>query len=92
MAVALLAGLFGVSFIRSIWSTYERMQGIVDLAHWLAFAVVLVSTLRTAANWRTLLNVNLAVSLFLALLGAGKLIGAAGRLHSTSSSRTPGSS
>ena len=75
VAVALLAGLFGVSFLRSFWSTYERMQGIVDLAHWLAFAVVLVSTLRTAANWRTLLNVNLAVSLFLALLGAGKLVG-----------------
>lgn len=75
VAVALLAGLFGVSFLRSFWSTYERMQGIVDLAHWLAFAVVLVSTLRTAANWRMLLNVNLAVSLFLALLGAGKLVG-----------------
>ena len=76
LAVALLAGLFGVSLIRSIWSTYERMQGIVDLAHWLAFAVVLVSTLRTAGNWRMLLNVNLAVSLFLALLGAGNLVGA----------------
>ncbi len=75
LAVALLAGLFGVSLLRSIWSTYERMQGIVDLAHWLAFAVVLVSTLRTAGNWRMLLNVNLAVSLFLALLGAGKLVG-----------------
>lgn len=75
VAVALLAGLFGVSFLRSFWSTYERLQGIVDLAHWLAFAVVLVSTLRTSANWRMLLNVNLAVSLFLALLGAGKLVG-----------------
>ena len=75
VAVALLAGLFGVSLLRSLWSTYERMQGIVDLVHWLAFAVVLVSTLRTTDNWRTLLNVNLAVSLFLALLGAGKLVG-----------------
>ena len=75
LAIALLAGLFGVGVLRSIWSTYERMQGIVDLAHWLAFAVVLVSTLRTADNWRMLLNVNLAVSLFLALLGVGKLVG-----------------
>ena len=75
VAIALLAGLFGVSFLRSFWSTYERMQGIVDLAHWLAFAVVLVSTLRTADNWRMLLNVNLAVSLFVALLGAGKQVG-----------------
>ena len=75
LAVALLAGLFGVSFLRSMWSTYERMQGIVDLAHWLAFAVVLVSTLRTTGNWRTLLNVNLGVSLFLSLLGVGKLVG-----------------
>ena len=37
VAVSLLAGLTGVSPQRSLWSTYERMQGIVDLAHWLAF-------------------------------------------------------
>ena len=74
--VALLAGLFGVSLIRSLWSTYERMMGVVDLAHWLALAVVLTSTLRTARNWRILLNVNLGVSLFMALLGFAQLYGA----------------
>ena len=35
--VALLAGVFGVSLQRSLPSTYERMQGLVDLAHWVAF-------------------------------------------------------
>ena len=75
LAVALLAGLFGVSVTRSLWSTYERMMGVVDLAHWLALAVVLASTLRTAGNWRILLNVNLGVSLFMALLGFAQLYG-----------------
>ena len=73
--VALLAGLFGVSVTRSLWSTYERMMGVVDLAHWLALAVVLASTLRTARNWRIILNVNLGVSLFMTLLGLAQLYG-----------------
>ena len=59
--IALLATVFSVSPTRSLWSTYERMQGWVDLAHWATFVVVLVSTHRTWAHWRTLLNFNLGV-------------------------------
>ena len=66
--VSLLAAGFGVSVQRSLWSTYERMQGVVDLAHWLAFAVVLVSMLRTGAGWRALLTLNLAASSAMACL------------------------
>ena len=69
LVVALLAGVFGVSLQRSLWSTYERMQGLVDLAHWVAFALVLTSTIRTLPDWRTLLNFNLGVSLVMGLLG-----------------------
>ncbi|MDE2691320.1 MAG: O-antigen ligase family protein [Acidobacteriota bacterium] len=54
-AVSLVSAAFGVSPLRSVWSTYERMQGLVDAAHWLALAVVLVSVLRTRAAWRALL-------------------------------------
>ena len=68
LGVSLLAAGFGVSVQRSLWSTYERMQGVVDLAHWLAFAVVLVSMLRTGAEWRALLTLNLAVSSAMACL------------------------
>ena len=67
--IALLATFFSVSPTRSLWSTYERMQGWVDLLHWATFVVVLVSTHRTWAHWRTLLNFNLGVGILIALLG-----------------------
>lgn len=43
------------------------MQGLVDAAHWLAFAVVLVSMLRTGRDWRRFLNLNLGIGLVVAL-------------------------
>ena len=67
--IALLATVFSVSITRSLWSTYERMQGWVDLAHWVTFVVVLVSTHRTWVHWRTLLNFNLGVGIVIGLLG-----------------------
>ena len=68
LGVSLLATGFGVSAQRSLWSTYERMQGVVDLAHWFALAVVLASMFRAASEWRALLTFNLAVSLAMACL------------------------
>ena len=68
LGVSWLAAGFGVSLQRSMWSTYERMQGVVDLTHWLAFAVVLVSMLRTGAGWRALLTLNLGASSAMACL------------------------
>ena len=56
LAATILAGLAGVSLQRSLWSTYERMQGIVDLLHWFALTLVLVSVFRSFQDWRTLLN------------------------------------
>ena len=68
LGVAVLAAYSGVGLERSLWSTYERMQGVVDMAHWFVLAVVLASTVRTIRNWRILLNLNLSVSLMIALL------------------------
>ena len=105
VAVSLLASLTGVSLQRSLWSTYQRMQGVIDLAHWLALVLMLSSVLRpglasmswlparssrrerrrgadefslseyavtalgSLLSWRGLLNVNLGISLFVALMG-----------------------
>ena len=63
LAAAVLSAAFGVGPQHSFWSTYERMQGIVNAAHWAAFAVVVASVARTWADWTRLLNVNLAVGL-----------------------------
>ena len=66
---SLISAMVGVSFQRSFWGDFRRMGGVFDLAHWFAFAVVLVSVLKDGKQWRWLLNANLGVSLLVALLG-----------------------
>ena len=61
LIVSLAASFAGVSLTRSLWSSYERMQGVVDLAHWFAFALAAAAVFRTLADWRLLFTVNLAV-------------------------------
>ena len=72
LGVAALSAGFGVSVQRSFWSNYERMQGVVDQAHWFALAVVLVSVLRTGRDWRILLTLNLAVGMAIALMAVAE--------------------
>ena len=68
LAVSLLAAYFGVSVQRSLWSSYERMQGVVDLAHWLALAVVLSSVFRSRGAWRALLMASVGTGVAMACL------------------------
>ena len=75
LVVSLIASFAGVSLQRSIWSTYERMHGIVDLAHWLAFALVLTSVFRTRQDWRLVLNLSLLTGVVMALMGAAVMAG-----------------
>ena len=72
LLVSILAGLTGVSPVRSMWSTYERMQGLFDLAHWFCFVIVAASVFRTFASWRALFSVNLAAGTVVAILGLGQ--------------------
>ena len=66
VGVSLLAAFFGVSPQRSLWSSYERMQGVIDTVHWFALAVVLASMLRSRGAWRALLGFNAAAGAALA--------------------------
>ena len=75
LVVSLIASLAGVSPQRSIWSTYERMQGVVDLAHWVAFALVLTSVFHTRQDWRHVLNLSLLIGVVMALMGAAVMVG-----------------
>ena len=68
-AVSWLAGAFGVSYVRSLWSTYERMQGIVDLAHWLAFSAMAATAFGGLREWRALFTFNLLVGIAVCALG-----------------------
>lgn len=68
-SVSIITSFTGVSFIRSLWSTFERMNGIVDQAHWLAFILVAGSVYRSLANWRVLFSLNLGMAGFVSLIG-----------------------
>ena len=72
LAIAFLSALFGVSLQRSLWSTYERMQGVVALAHGFAYVLVLGSVYRSWNDWWTILNFNLSVGLLMSLLGVAQ--------------------
>ena len=73
LGVAVLSACLGVSAERSFWSTYERMRGVVDQAHWFALALVLVSVVRPA-QWTILLNVNLAIGGVVAVWAVGQYL------------------
>ena len=62
LLVSGVAGALGVSPTRSLWSTYDRMQGVFDLAHWFVFTLMAGSVFRGAGDWRLLFSINLAVS------------------------------
>ena len=90
-AAALLAALLGVGATRSLWSTFERMDGWVGLAHWSVFALLLAAMFRTWAHWRGLLNASVLVGLAAAVIalaehyggGFGYLYVSGGRLTGT---------
>ena len=68
LGISLIAACFGVSIQRSLWSNYERMQGVLDVTHWAALVLVLASMLRSAAHWRTLLGLNVGAGAAMACL------------------------
>ena len=72
VASGALAAPFGASLRRSLWSEYTRMGGLIDAAHWVALAFLLVAMLRTARQWRRLLNLYLAVGCAAALLAVAR--------------------
>ena len=74
-AAALLAALLGVGVTRSLWSTFERMDGWVGLAHWSVFALLLAAMFRTWAQWRRLLNASVLVGLAAALIALAQHYG-----------------
>ncbi len=70
-----LATLFSVSPQRSLWSTYERMMGLFDTAHWFLLIVMTAALFRSWVHWRVLLSANLAVGTLMALLGLSEWFG-----------------
>ncbi|MBU0646645.1 O-antigen ligase family protein [Patescibacteria group bacterium] len=73
--LALLVTLpFSVDPAKSFWSIEMRMMGVFGLAHYLLVALILASTIKTWANWRTLFLYSTFVCLIVDLSGFYQMI------------------
>ena len=75
LVASAISAVFGVSPARSFWSSYIRMQGTVELAHWFALAAVVASVFRTSRSLRVLLTFHLGVGLLLSLVAIASYAG-----------------
>ena len=50
--ITIVTGFMGVSFQRSLWSSLERMQGIIDLLHWFVFILIVISIFKTGTSYK----------------------------------------
>jgi len=65
LLISFIASVFGENFIRSFWSTFERMTGLLTLAHLFAFFIILTSVFREKKYWERILTVSILVGVAL---------------------------
>lgn len=64
-----VSNLLGVDVTRSIWSSYERMEGWVTIIHLFAYFIVAISVLKSRKLWNRFFLTTLLVSTAIALWG-----------------------
>ena len=66
VGTGLLTSAAGADPLRSLWSSYERMGGVVDRAHWAAAALVLAAMVQRPHAWRIIFALLAATGLLCA--------------------------
>ncbi len=75
VGVIAIADFFGENSLKSIWSNYERMEGLIGLVHLFAYFLVIISVLKTEKLWMRFFNVSLGVSALMGIYGLFQLSG-----------------
>ena len=75
VAVMTVADMFGENFLRSFWSNYERMEGLVTHLHLFVYLLVAGTVLNTEKIWMKYFDIILGVGAFLVATGALQLSG-----------------
>lgn len=75
IGIIALADFFGESPFKSIWSNFERMEGLVSLLHFGAYFIVVGSVLNTQRLWDKFFHISIGVSIFITLYGLLQLAG-----------------
>jgi tetratricopeptide (TPR) repeat protein/O-antigen ligase len=73
LLVLLVTSFFGIDFIRSFWSTQERMFGIFGWLHVFGLYLILQSTVSSSDTWKRIWYVSFATSIIVVLLGIAQL-------------------
>ncbi len=73
--IATLSSFFGENVYRSLWSNYERMEGLITYLHLLAYFFILVDVFKTEKLWKRFFNVSLGVSAIIGVYGVLQLAG-----------------
>ena len=66
LAWGVVSAALGVSWQRSLWSTYSRMHGLVGAAHWFVFLALVAAVFRPLPRFAALIAINLGVSVVVA--------------------------
>ena len=82
MVVILIADIFGVDQMKSIWSNYERMEGFVGHIHLFAYFIILSAMLPTLKDWQKMFKVFIAADILVLISAYGQLLGAKGYIFS----------
>src|SRR3989344_6097513 len=53
-----LSTIFSVDVNRSLWSNFERMEGLVGHAHFFLYFIILASLFKTYGDWRKFFHVS----------------------------------
>lgn len=75
VGIIAVADIFGESPWKSVWSNFERMEGLVTLVHLLMYFLIAGTVLNTEKLWNRFLTISVGVSVLLGLYGVLQLAG-----------------
>ncbi len=73
--VVTLADFLGANVYRSIWSNYERMEGLFMILHMVGFFFIILSVFREFFHWRWFIYASSIVSMIVAFIGILQKLG-----------------
>jgi len=75
IGINIVASIAGVDFLRSFWSTQERMTGIFALLHLFAFFTILITVFKTSRAWKRLFDLSIIAAILVGLYALGQKLG-----------------
>jgi O-antigen ligase/tetratricopeptide (TPR) repeat protein len=67
VVVSFVAAIFGEDFIKSFWSSFERMTGLLTFLHLFAFFLILTSVFRERKHWEKIMTISILIGMVLTL-------------------------